>query len=111
LDPVKALAADAIGCGGRFGSETRRGGVMGAIQVEVARTIDLDRLVETLGERGFEPRVLHEDGRLGVEVLCGEEPDACHELYHELETWIADQGLPLVPIELESSIVLRPPLS
>jgi hypothetical protein len=83
---------------------------MGAIQVEMARTIDRDRLVESLGARGFEPRVLDEDGRLALEVPCHDGPGACHELYEELEGWIADQGLPLVPLELNGSIVLRPPV-
>ena len=83
---------------------------MGAIQVEMARTVDRDRLVESLGARGFEARMLDDDGRVVLEVPCHDGPGACHELYTELETWIVAQGLPLVPLELEGSIVLRPPV-
>jgi len=83
---------------------------MGAIHVEMARTIDRDRLVESLAARGFETRVLDDDGRVALEVPCHDGPSACHELFVELESWIVDLGLPLVPLELEGSIVLRPPV-
>lgn len=82
---------------------------MAAIHVEVSRTVDRDWLMRTFEARGLEPRSIDEDGRLSVELQCeGNREIVCHELYEELEGWIAASGLPLVPIEHDGAIVVRP---
>ena len=82
---------------------------MAAIHVEVARTVDRDWLMRTFEARGLEPQSIDEDGRLGVELPCeGDRESVCHELYEELEGWIASSGLALVPTLRRGAIVVRP---
>jgi hypothetical protein len=85
------------------------GGSMAAIHVEVSRTVDRDWLMRTLEARGLDPRPTDDDGRLGVELRCeGDGANLCHELYEELEGWIAATGLALVPTLGRGAIVVRP---
>jgi hypothetical protein len=45
-----------------------------------------------------------------VEVPCREGDErSCAELLGEIEAWLAAEGLPFVPEELDGRIVIRPP--
>jgi hypothetical protein len=81
-----------------------------AIEVEVARAIDRDELLEALRQRGFKAQPADHDGAPGLEVPCGQDAGrTCDELVGELEAWIGESGLPLVPERLDDRVVLRPP--
>ena len=81
-----------------------------AIEVDVARVADRDRVAATLRERGFDVRTVDENGRIGIEVPCAENTGRrCDEIVGELEAWIAESGIPLVPEQLEDRVFLRPP--
>ena len=83
---------------------------MAAIHVETARVVDRDELLRILGERGLDASAVDEDGQPGIEITCDGEPEAgCSELFAEVEGWIAETGLPLVPLQLKDRIFLRPP--
>jgi hypothetical protein len=81
-----------------------------AIEVDVARVSDRDRVASMLRDRGLEVRTVDEDGRVGIEVPCGEDAGRrCEEVVGELEAWIAESGIPLVPEQLDDRVFLRPP--
>jgi hypothetical protein len=85
---------------------------MEMLEVEVARTVDRDQVLQALAARRIEAKPLDEhDGRLAIEVACadGERDDVCDELFAELEAWITEEGVPLVPLRANGSIFLRPP--
>ena len=79
-----------------------------SITVEVPRPEERDALLTALRERGFDVR---ETEAQVLEIPCG--PDGqrrlCDEIVGELETWIAEAGIPFVPERLEDRVVLRPP--
>ena len=80
------------------------------VQVEVARTIERDELLGVLKERGLEARAVDGDGMPGIEIPCGGEGErVCDEVLSELEAWIAESGLPLVPVNDNGAVFLRPP--
>jgi hypothetical protein len=82
------------------------------IDVDVARADYRDRVADMLRERGLQVRTIDEDGRSGIEVPCGKDAGRrCDEIVGELETWIAESGIPLVPEQLDDRIFLRPPAS
>ena len=77
------------------------------ITVEVARSADRESLLAALRERGLEARVTDD---AAIEIPCGQGAKRpCGEIVGELEAWIVETGLPLVPEPLEDRIVLRPP--
>ena len=71
-------------------------------RVEVARVPEQADLVAALQESGFTARAA---GDVGVEVAC----EDCHALLQQLDAWIADRDLPLVPVRTGSTILLHPP--
>jgi hypothetical protein len=86
---------------------------MGSIELRVARVVDLEALAEVLSEHGIEAEALE-----GVEPVDGEEPLGftipCEdgdraELLAQVELLIADTGLPLVPVQADGFVFLRPP--
>jgi hypothetical protein len=77
--------------------------VAGSINVETARSVDRQTVLELLEERGLDAKA--GDSDLTVEVRC----DDCGELLVELETLVRDAELPLVPVEADGRIFLRPP--
>jgi hypothetical protein len=79
---------------------------MASLHMETARTVDRDWLVRELEDHGYEARLVDD---VGVEIGCDDATSACDELLHELETWIADRDLPLVPMKAEGAIYLGPP--
>lgn len=81
------------------------------IELEVARVVDRDALLEVLEARGIAAEPLEEDDRLGFRIPCadGEADSACNELLAQLEVLVADAGLPLVPQRGEGFVFLRPP--
>jgi hypothetical protein len=72
------------------------------MHVEVPRIPDRDALVALLRADGFDARPVDE---LGIEVK-GE-----GDVLGDLETWIAQTEIPLVPQPTERTIYLRPPAS
>jgi hypothetical protein len=67
-------------------------------------------VVDTLAEHGIEALEVEEDGYVAVEVPCGEGDDRdCQELIADIESWLAERGLPFVPEEVEGRVVIRPP--
>jgi hypothetical protein len=85
---------------------------MEMLEVEVARIVDRDQLLEALAARKIEARPIDEqDGRLAIEVACGdgEREHVCDDLIAELEAWVTADGIPLVPMQAHGSIFLRPP--
>jgi hypothetical protein len=71
-------------------------------QVEVARLPERSELIAALEADGFPARPL---GEGGIEVGC----EDCEALLHELDAWIAERDLPLVPVRVGEQILLRPP--
>jgi hypothetical protein len=72
------------------------------VHVEVPRTPDRDELVAALQKDGFDA---HPVDDLGIEVRGD------GDLLADLETWIAESGVPVVPQPTEDTIFLRPPAS
>ena len=70
----------------------------------------MQAVVDALSEHGIDSYEIEEDGYVSVEVPCegGGEPD-CHELIVDIETWLAERGLPFVPQEVDGRILIRPP--
>lgn len=73
--------------------------------------IDRDALMTALEERGLEPQVTEHAGEPVLEIPCeeGEVARLCDDVMTEVETLIADQGLPLVPERDEDRVFVRPP--
>jgi hypothetical protein len=71
-------------------------------QVEVARLPERPQLIAALEAHGLTARPL---GEAGIEVAC----EDCETLLHELDAWIAERDLPLVPFRADDMILLRPP--
>ena len=84
---------------------------MGSVHVGVARVGDRNHLLSVLRDRGLEPRELADDSLLGFEIPCDEgDPDRiCADVLAEMETIVAESGLPLVPVKAEGAVFLRPP--
>jgi hypothetical protein len=69
-------------------------------------------VVDALTEHGVESFEVDEEGYVRVEVPCGPDDERdCHELLSEIETWLAERGLPWVPEEVDGRVVIRPPAS
>jgi hypothetical protein len=83
-----------------------------SIEVELVRVVDRDQVLETLRAYGFDARRTDHDGAPALEVRCGPDWDrACDEIVAELESWIAERGIPLVPERIDDRVLLRPPAS
>ena len=68
--------------------------------------------METLNEHGIESSEVQADGYVLVEVPCGtDDTRDCQELIAEIQSWLAEKGLPFVPEEVEGRVVIRPPAS
>ena len=72
----------------------------------------MQAVVDTLKKHGIESVEVDEDGSVHVEVPCsdGDERD-CHELIVDIESWLAEAGLPFVAQEVDGRVVIRPPAS
>ena len=72
----------------------------------------MQAVVDTLKEHGIESLEVEEDSYVSVEVPCseGDERD-CHELIVDIESWLAEKGLPFVAQEIDGRVVIRPPAS
>ena len=82
------------------------------IEIEDSRAVDRDKVMRAHGERGLSPRVVEvEDGfGFGVEIPCDDERDrGCADALHEVERWVAETGVVLVPQLADGRIFLRPP--
>ncbi len=82
-----------------------------SVELQVARVVDREALVEALKARGLEPEPFEDDDVLGVRLPCGDGDSerTCDELLAELELLVADAGLPLVPQRGDGFVFLRPP--
>ena len=72
------------------------------MHVEAPRIPDRDALVTLLRDDGFDARPVDE---LGIEV------SGDGDVLGDLETWIAQSAVPLVPEPTDGTIYLRPPAS
>ena len=81
------------------------------IELQVARVVDREALLEMLRARGVEAEPLEGDEVLGVRIPCGdgESERACEELLARMEVLVADTELPLVPQRGDGFVFLRPP--
>jgi len=70
------------------------------VHVEAPRIPDRDELVLALRDDGFDARPVDQ---LGIEV------DG--DVLGDVESWIAQSGIPLVPQSSDGTIFLRPPAS
>jgi hypothetical protein len=82
-----------------------------SVELQVAREVDRDVLVDLLQASGVESEPIQEEGVIGVRVPCGdgESDRACEELLARLERLVADAELPLVPQRGDGFVFLRPP--
>jgi hypothetical protein len=82
-----------------------------SVELQVARIVDREALVEVLRANGIESEPIEEGGTLGVRVPCadGDSERACEELLAQLEQLVAGAELPLVPQRGDGFIFLRPP--
>jgi glycine cleavage system protein P-like pyridoxal-binding family len=70
----------------------------------------MEQLVETLKQHGVDAATVTEDGVVAVEVPCDEDGNRdCAQLLSQIEDWLAERGLPFVPEEQGSRILIRPP--
>jgi hypothetical protein len=70
----------------------------------------MQAVVETLTEHGIEGSEVQEDGYVAVAVPCGKDDTRdCQELIADIESWLAEKGLPFVPEEIDGRVVIRPP--
>jgi hypothetical protein len=110
-----AMTAETISVGVRrrfrLGRPGRGAAMADSVHVEVPRIPDRDLLLAALEERGISGTPVDEDdGRLAVEIPCeGDSADLCADLVAELESWLAEAGLPFVPVPLDGRVLLRPP--
>ena len=82
------------------------------VHVEVARTAERDELLRALTERGLDAQPVDDDAMPAIEVPCGDDAErSCDEVLGEVEAWIAESGVPLVPEIAERAVFLRPPAS
>ena len=82
------------------------------VHVEVARTAERDELLRALTQRGLDAHSVDDDAMPAIEVPCGDDADrSCEEVLGEVEAWIAESGVPLVPELAERAVFLRPPAS
>jgi hypothetical protein len=80
------------------------------IEVDAARVDDRNQVAAMLRERGFDVQTVDEGGRVGIDIPCGGDAGRrCEEIVSELEAWIAESGIPLVPEQLDDRVFLRPP--
>jgi hypothetical protein len=82
-----------------------------SIELQVARIVDREALVELLESHGIESEPLEGDGVIGIRIPCGEgeAERTCEELLGELEQLVASVELPLVPQRGDGFVFLRPP--
>lgn len=82
-----------------------------SIELQVARVVDREALLEVLSERGIEAELLDEGDVLGLRIPCddGAADEACGDLLAQLEDLVAETGLPLVPQRGDGFVFLRPP--
>lgn len=80
-----------------------------AIEVDVPTVPERDDLLKALEGQGLSPQPVDADDHLGVEIPCDNDDMACAEVMSKLEAWLAETGLPLVPVKGDGHVYLRPP--
>lgn len=78
------------------------------VQVDVVRITDCDDLIAALVERGFDVRKRDDENG---DISCGLEVEGtAGDVEAAIESWLAENDLPLVPMRTgESSYLVRPP--
>jgi hypothetical protein len=84
---------------------------MGSIELRVARVVDQEALAEVLSEHRIDAEPLDGEESLGFTIPCedGNSERSCAELLAQVEALVAETGLPLVPVEADGYVFLRPP--
>lgn len=82
-----------------------------SIELQVARVVDQEALLEVLSDRGIEAEPLADGDTLGFRIPCddGGADEACGDLLAQLEDLVSEMGLPLVPQRGDGFVFLRPP--
>jgi hypothetical protein len=81
------------------------------VQVEVARRVERDELLEVLRAHGLDAQPIEGD-ELGIEIPCeADEGRVRDDLIADVEEFIAESGLPLVPVRANGAVFIRPPAS
>jgi hypothetical protein len=80
----------------------------GTIEIELARDIDREVLLEALEREGLTATAA-ENGR-SIEIPCDGDPGhACDDLVHRVEALVAELDVPFVPERGDGRVFLRPP--
>ena len=82
------------------------------IRVEFPCAIDTPALREALEAQGLATQVVGEDDVCGLEVgySVDERDRLFSDVAHAVEGWLAERGMPLVPMRgVDGDCVLRPP--
>ena len=84
---------------------------MASIELRVARVVDHEALAGVLSAHGIEGVPLGDETPLGFRIPCedGESERGCVELLAQVESLVADTGLPLVPVRGDGFVFLGPP--
>jgi hypothetical protein len=80
-----------------------------AIEVDVPTIPERDELMRALEARGLSPKPVDAHDHIGIEIPCGDDAGACDEVISQLESWLGETGLPLVPVKDDGRVYLRPP--
>jgi glycerate-2-kinase len=74
------------------------------VDIEVARSSDVEDLAQSLTAQGIKAEVLTEPDRIAATA------DDLALVEHAVESWTAERGLPFVPLHVdEQHVVLSPP--
>ena len=82
-----------------------------SIELQVARVVDQEALLQVLSDRGIDAEPLEDGDTLGLRIPCddGAADETCGDLLAQLEGLVAETGLPLVPQRGDGFVFLRPP--
>jgi len=82
------------------------------VLVEMPRLADARGLIETLRGRGLTAELVSLEGRWEIEISSATEEteQVATEVSGALDAWLAEQGLPFIPMRLsERAFAVRPP--
>jgi hypothetical protein len=83
-----------------------------AVFVEMARPADARDVLEALGACGLTAELVQVDGSWEIEIVSSEEEagHAVAEVSHALDAWVAECGIPFIPMRVgERRLAVRPP--
>jgi hypothetical protein len=86
--------------------------IAGSVHLLAARPVDAAGLIGALTARGLSASVVDVDGCLEIEIAAGpQEESALAEVSDVLDSWLAEQELPFVPLRIgRRSFAVSPPV-